>query len=44
MAQLTERLGFVVADDITLARYNEYNKLLKAKEAANGHERRTGKK
>lgn len=41
MANLTMGLGFVVPDDITLARYNEYKKMvksrnLKAKEKQNG--------
>jgi hypothetical protein len=34
MANLTYHLKFTVPDDITLARYNEYNKMLKAKENA----------
>jgi len=35
MATLTMSLGFVVADDITLARYNEYHKMLERKSATN---------
>lgn len=38
IAELNSRLGFVVSDTITLARFNEYNKVLeeKAKRANNG--------
>lgn len=38
IAELNSRLGFVVNDNITLARYNEYNKVLteKAKRANHG--------
>ncbi len=47
MANLSTGLGFVVGDDITLVRFNEYKKIIKAKERAllkKGNERVKGVK
>ncbi len=47
MASITIDLGFVVSDDITLSRYNEYCKVINAKRkaeekaASNGRRRNT---